>query len=611
MVVLDIIGLMQLLEPLNFEICQVCQKSFKSLTNRHLRKHNTNLYEYGQKYGPTQNYSKTLIISHPNLVTEWHPTRNGKKSLEDYTYGSQTRVWWLCERGHEWENYIAERSRGRGCLYCANKAVCDDNCLATTHPKIAAEWHLTKNGKKSPKDYTYGSAVKVWWLCGRGHEWETSINKRTQSCNCPYCINRAVNNYNCLATTHPRIAAEWHLTKNGKKSPGDYTYGSTIKVWWLCEKGHEWKTSIHTRTKGRNCPYCANQAVNNYNCLATTHPRIAAEWHLTKNGKKSPRDYTYGSAIKVWWLCEKGHEWKTSIRIRAQGYGCLYCANKATCDDNCLATTHPKIAAEWHPTKNGKKSPKDYTYGNQTRVWWLCEKGHEWYTSVHIRAQGYGCLYCANKATCDDNCLATTHPKIAAEWHPTKNKKSPRDYTYGSNVKVWWLCGRGHEWHTFIKNRTRGVGCPLCNLVCASKIQIQIAFELNNFIITSYHNVRIETAKGKESVDYYFPDLNLVAEFDGSYWHQYRLESDIKKTSRLFKENTVIRLRCAPLEKITDYDVIIPKNKNNDAKYCAIKLLKQIEKLYGFEFPQLDAYINTSGLLSEKEANAYIKAHLK
>ena len=35
---------------------------------------------------------------------------------------------------------------------------------------------------------------------------------------------------------------------------------------------------------------------------------------------------TEGSAKKVWWKCEKGHEWQATISNRSKGYGkCRIC----------------------------------------------------------------------------------------------------------------------------------------------------------------------------------------------------------------------------------------------------------------------------------------------
>ena len=36
-----------------------------------------------------------------------------------------------------------------------------------------------------------------------------------------------------------------------------------------------------------------------------------------------------------------------------------------------LAETHPDLAKEWHPTKNGNITPKMISAGNGKKVWWL------------------------------------------------------------------------------------------------------------------------------------------------------------------------------------------------------------------------------------------------
>lgn len=57
----------------------------------------------------------------PELVKEWHPTKNGDFMPDMITPGSDKKVWWLCAKGHEW--YVPPSSRtGKdktGCRYCA------------------------------------------------------------------------------------------------------------------------------------------------------------------------------------------------------------------------------------------------------------------------------------------------------------------------------------------------------------------------------------------------------------------------------------------------------------------------------------------------------------
>lgn len=64
-----------------------------------------------------------------------------------------------------------------------------------------------------------------------------------------------------------------------------------------------------------------------YLTVLTKNPELAKEWHPTKNGDLTPYDVTYGSLKKVWWQCEKGHEWKARIGKRNLGDGCFRCSN--------------------------------------------------------------------------------------------------------------------------------------------------------------------------------------------------------------------------------------------------------------------------------------------
>ena len=48
-----------------------------------------------------------------------------------------------------------------------------------------------------------------------------------------------------------------------------------------------------------------------------------------------------------------------------------------------LKKINPKLAKEWHPTKNGNLTPKDVTPSSGQKVWWICDnrghKGHWWW----------------------------------------------------------------------------------------------------------------------------------------------------------------------------------------------------------------------------------------
>ncbi|MCD4776796.1 MAG: zinc-ribbon domain-containing protein [Candidatus Aegiribacteria sp.] len=55
-----------------------------------------------------------------------------------------------------------------------------------------------------------------------------------------------------------------------------------------------------------------------------------------------------------------------------------------------LSETHPEVAAQWHPSKNGNLKPDDVTYGMRKNVWWICDNGHEWCDTIGHRSRGRG-----------------------------------------------------------------------------------------------------------------------------------------------------------------------------------------------------------------------------
>lgn len=289
-------------------------------------------YCSGRKRHPSEN---TLASAYPQLVKEWHPTRNVGISPEDVSPGNHRKIWWQCSKGHEWQAKVNSRTSGHGCPICANlKVLVGENDLATTHPEIAAQWHPTKNGTRTPQMVVGGHCKKVWWQCEKGHEWQAMVVTRTSAgSGCPVCAGKAViAGENDLASAFPAIAAQWHPTKNKPLTPEQVTSFSNRKVWWICEKGHEYNSVIAQRTEtSSGCPYCGNQKVlAGFNDLATTEPQVAAQWHPELNAGLTAQMVTAGSAKKVWWQCSEGHVWKSVINSRTgtQKSGCPVCAGR-------------------------------------------------------------------------------------------------------------------------------------------------------------------------------------------------------------------------------------------------------------------------------------------
>lgn len=409
-----------------------------------------------------------LAVSFPEIAKEWHSEKNFPLTPEKVSIQSNRAVWWLCEKKHEWQAKICHRVDGEGCPYCnGQKAIQGETDLRTVAPEIAAQWHPTKNENKKPDEYMPYSHARVWWKCELGHEWQARIIDRMK-CGCPICGGRQVlSGFNDLKTLAPELAAEWCYDKNGETLPEQVAFHSTKSYFWVCDKGHIWKAKPNNRANGTGCPYCKqNRLIPEKTSLAAVNPELAREWAGDLNDGKTPMDVTAFDNNSYWWRCKKGHTWRASVSNRSKGDGCPYCAGHlAIPGENDLATLYPEIAAQWCEERNGDKKPEQFRPGSNEKVWWRCERGHEWETMITSRVEGHGCPYCSGLlAIPGENDLTTLFPDIAAQWNREKNgDKVPEQFLPMSACKVWWKCQKGHEWKSAISSRTAGSGCPYCS----------------------------------------------------------------------------------------------------------------------------------------------------
>jgi hypothetical protein len=204
---------------------------------------------------------------------------------------------------------------------------------------------------------------------------------------------------NSILFSNPELVIEWNYEKNGNLKPEHFTANSGKKVWWKCDKGHEWEATVRGRNKGHGCPYCSGQKVlKGYNDLQTSNPNLANEWNHQKNIDLKPDMISANSGKKVWWKCDKGHEWQAVIYNMNKGSGCPHCAGQRLVRGlNDLQTVNPTLAKEWHYEKNNELIPDAVFPNSGKKVWWKCDKGHEWQATIASRNYGRGCPICAKK----------------------------------------------------------------------------------------------------------------------------------------------------------------------------------------------------------------------
>ena len=488
-----------------------------------------------------------IATTNPELLEEWDYEKNDKLGIfpSNLSHGSTKLVWWKCKKGHEYQISVAQKTnRNVNCPICANQQLLKGyNDFATKHPELLKEWNYEKNDKLDikPDEIILGGKVKFWWKCEKGHEWQSSIPARIRNDKlynrCPICSSY-------LRTSIPEKIIFYYVHKKFSKTIANYKpewlkpkeidifipelnvgieydgyyYHKDIKHDIekddLCSKNNvriirirEKKSKpinssaiIYNIKIDNNTDYTyvedALSFLNSYlnidldfdirrdlddiikminfmekeNCISKTNPEVLQEWNYEKNDKLgiTPDNISSGSALKIWWKCEKGHEYKSSIvnRTKSKGTCCPYCSgNKVLKGFNDLAT-NPELLKEWDYSKNTIK-PDEVTKGTHKKIWWICSNNHSYEATIPARRRGTGCPYCSgNKILVGFNDLETTNPELLEKWNYEKNNKlgiTPKSISKSYSKKVWWKCKNGHEYQRHVYNERKGSGrCPIC-----------------------------------------------------------------------------------------------------------------------------------------------------
>ena len=108
-----------------------------------------------------------------------------------FSIGSDKKVWWICEQGHEWPATISSRAGNQhcGCPYCASqKCLTGVNDLETLAPQLAKEWDYEKNAPLTPQMVCAQSNLIFGWICSIcGHKWQASPAHRFRGRGCMLC----------------------------------------------------------------------------------------------------------------------------------------------------------------------------------------------------------------------------------------------------------------------------------------------------------------------------------------------------------------------------------------------------------------------------------------
>ena len=414
------------------------------------------------------------LSSYPHLVKEWHPTKNGELTPDDFSHGVDKRVWWLCPKGHSYDTLINRRTLKKypaGCPYCSGRRVGEDNNLLFLFPKIASEWHPSKNGNLSPKDFVAGSNKKAWWLCSRGHTYKTAIAHRTKSkSDCPLCSNQS-------SEPEIRILSElkWFFDEVNSRYRID---GMEIDIFLPQFKigieydGNHWHKDKEDKDLQKN-RFLLSKDINLIRVRQQPLKPLSKNDVIVSNESLEKKDFDE-LLKKIYPFVDKTIKEKIntylvkSSFINEDLFKEFRSYFPSPFPEHSLLKRHPIISSEWDYDKNYPLRPENFSYGSKNKSWWLCPNGHSYKAAIGERtnkSRPTGCPYCSGRKASKENNLLIIFPEIAKEWHPTKNGGlTPRDVTSKSDKKVWWQCHKGHSYNAIIKNRTIAKSrCPFCS----------------------------------------------------------------------------------------------------------------------------------------------------
>lgn len=177
---------------------------------------------------------------------------------------------------------------------------------------------------------------------------------------------------------------------------------------------------------------------------------------------------------------------------------------------------------EWSP--RNILPPTKYTPKSNTKVWWICKIHGEYSMKVSDKTNGSDCNQCSsekrkekkkNTILLRNGNLIETNPEIIDDWS-NKNEILPKDCTFGSAKKIWWICKKNHPDYLMSINKRaqRGMGCPKCAVSVGEKEISSILSKIGFEFIEEY---RFKDCKYRNTLpfDFYIPSLNLCIEYQG------------------------------------------------------------------------------------------------
>lgn len=353
--------------------------------------------------------------------------------------------------------------------------------LYLENPDVFKQIHPTKNEGVDLMELAFSTHKKIWWLCLSGHSYDSTINSRTNNeTGCPYCSNNKLCQEKCLGNTNSELSKEWHPTKNGTLTPFDIARNSNKKVWWKCDKEHEWEAKIGSRNfSSSGCPTCNRNGTSDIERKFYYYLQLIFKYsincHKIKNNKRNVEIDIFIPELNLAIEYDGVYFHKNEENIKRDIFKNNFLKEKQIpllrIREFGLNSIHN---IEFNYDFNNKKSFKitlteilDYIKNNFT----INENQKQKIEEVknidyenHIIPKGFF-IY-----PLKEDSLLIKNPELSKQWHTELNGDlKPEHVSCCSHKKVWWKCDEEHEWNAVIKSRNYGSNCPTCHRLKHSK----------------------------------------------------------------------------------------------------------------------------------------------
>ena len=245
-------------------------------------------------------------------------------------------------------------------------------------------------------------------------------------------------------------------------------HGNTMKLIWMCIKGHVWTTTPKSIKKNTWCPVCAGKMplkLNEYRSLA-----IRKEGNLLSLYYKNIK-------TKLVWKCTEGHVWASIPNNVRRGSWCPKCSGNTRLG--------LELMQEIAVSKGGRCLSKKYKNG-RTKLTWECAKKHIWRSTPKDIKAGRWCPYCAE------------NKKFTLKEMKTYAIRQEGEYISGweerekSTDKLKWRCKEGHLFEATCGEVRRGKWCNICRIKYTPPFQEMqdLAWERNGICLSiNYRNI--------------------------------------------------------------------------------------------------------------------------